>query len=139
MGSFIRYQVAPFPSLQRLEVSAPNAVVNYLPSGEPADFFENLQSHCPRLDWLDVNLRIRVHIDDNGYMAPLKIHWPEERQPLRIVYHQHQPEEDERVRWLEPWRHFEGNVRVVDDAEEIRESQKEAEKQWIVSPYQFFA
>ncbi len=33
---------------------------------------------------------------------------------------------------MEPWRFFKGNVRLLVDPEEMRQSQKETEKQWIV-------
>ncbi len=123
------------PHLQRLEIYAPDDVVNEILPGERARFFTHLASHCPRLVWLDVHLRV-LCLGGGGDAAPPKVDWPEERQRLRIVFHHHQPEEDDHVGWLEPWRVFRGNVRVVDDAEEIRESKKKAEAQWIVSPCQ---
>ncbi len=139
---FIRRQMAACPSLQRLEMSVPDSVLSGNSSGEVVDFFQNLQSQCPRLEWLDVDLHFWVPTEDNGGIGPLeKINWlwPQEGQTLRVVRHHRQPEEGEEGRWLEPWRHFSGNVRVVDDPEELRESQKEMEKEWFVSPYQFFA
>ncbi len=139
-GVLILHLADSFPSLQRLEMSAQDGLVSYITSSEAVNFFAKLQSRCPRLDWLDVNMRIRVPIKGNGGIGRLRqIHWPQERQTLRIVCHQ-QPEEGEGARWLQPWRHFEleSNVRVVDDPEELRQNKKEAEKQWLVSPYQLF-
>ncbi len=126
-----------FPHLQKLEMTARDDVIIETSPGERARYFTQLASQCPRLEWLDVDLRACWYDDDddNDDPDPLKIDWPEERQTLHIVYHHHQPEGGG-VGWLEPWRFFRGNVRVVDDPEEIRESKKKAEAQWIVSPYQ---
>ncbi len=129
LGSFIHGYLRVLPNLHRLDMTAPNGILNRLSSGERSQLFTQLVSHCPRLNWLDVNVRM---LKDNDRTGPLKIHWPEERQILRILYHHQQPEEGS---WLEPWHFFKGNVRVVDDPEEIRESKKGAEGEWIVSPY----
>ncbi len=124
-----------FPHLQRLEIDAPDGAVNVVSSGHESHFFAHLASHCPRLVWLDLDLRVRwydVDVDDDA--TPSKVDWPEDRQRLDIVFHNHQPEEGG-VAWLEPWRFFKGNVSVIDDPEEIEESKKKAETQWVVSPY----
>ncbi len=100
--------------------------------GTTVHLFHELVYSCPRLEWLDMDLLMdrRLHRSPSG--EEMKVDWPVDRERLKVVYH-HTPEGEGR---LNPWRWFKGNVEVVEDAQEIEESKKEAEAKWMVSPYE---
>ncbi len=83
--------------------------------------YSNLVQSYPSLEYLDIDLSFNV---DGEWQTT---QWPVDRKALRIAYH-----EGERT----AVRLIEGNVRLLETEEQVKTARKEAEKEWIVSPYE---